>query len=291
MSVRAMAWALEQVTENPVDKLILIALGNYADDADQCFPSRRTLARIAMCSLDTVDRAIKRLEAAGAIRKDARVGARGLTSNSYTLIMDPSRNLRPLPETKLEETLAAEVRPPQPHFAATLAAPDAATLAARGAATNEPSLEPSLEPSTPIPPKGGPTPLEALRAFESYNGVALRCGLPQAAKLTPDRQRKIIARLRDYGLEGWDVALANIERSSFLTGGGKDGWRANIEFMLVPANFSKLHDGGYGNGRHADTSSTGSTPAPAGSKADLKAKKAAEFSNALAKYRTGGVVQ
>lgn len=252
MSVKAMAWALEQQTENPVDKLILIALGNYADDADQCFPSRRTLARIAMCSLDTVDRAIKRLEAVGYVRKEARQGARGLTSNAYTLVTDPSRNLRPLPETECDEHLAADVRPPQPQNAATLAAPNAATLAAKAAATYEPSLEPSLEPSTPIPPKGGPTPMDALRAFESYNALALRIGIPQASKLTPERQRRIIVRLRDYGLDGWDRALANIERSSFLTGTNDRGWRASLDWLLSPTKFAGVHDGGYGNGRHAD---------------------------------------
>lgn len=150
-----MAWALEQQTENPVDKLILIALGNYADENDQCFPSRRTLARIAMCSLDTVDRSIKRLEAAGHIRKESRIGARGLTSNAYTIETDPSRKLRLPADTNSDETLAATVRPPQPQIAATLAAHDAATLAAQGAATYEPSLEPSLEPSNPPSPKGG----------------------------------------------------------------------------------------------------------------------------------------
>ena len=254
MSVKAMAWALEQSTENPVDKLILIALGNYADDADQCFPSRRTLARIAMCSLDTVDRAIKRLEAAGMIRKEVRQGARGLTSNAYELCMDPSRNLRPPQEAKDGETLAADVRPPQPQIAATLAAPDAATLAARAAATYEPLLEPSIEPSkTPLPPKGGPSPMDALRAFESYNALALRIGIPQASKLTPERQRKIIARLRDYGLDGWDRALANIERSSFLTGANDRGWRTSLDWLLSPAKFAPVHDGSYGNGRHADT--------------------------------------
>lgn len=254
MSVKAMAWALEQSTENPVDKLILIALGNYADDADQCFPSRRTLARIAMCSLDTVDRAIKRLEAAGMIRKEARQGARGLTSNAYELCMDPSRNLRPLSEAQDDKTLAADVRLPQPQIAATLAAPDAATLAAKAAATYEPLLEPSIEPSkTPLPPKGGPSPMDALRAFENYNALALRIGIPQASKLTPDRQRKIIARLRDYDLEGWDRALANIERSSFLTGTNDRGWRASLDWLLSPMKFAGVHDGGYGNGRHTDT--------------------------------------
>jgi len=109
------------------------------------------------------------------------------------------------------------------------------------------------EEKTPLTPKGaGPTPLDALRAFEAYNAVALRCALPQAAKLTPDRQRKIIARLRDYGLDGWNRALANIEKSKFLTGGSDTGFRADLEFVLQAKSFGKLHDGAYGNGRHAD---------------------------------------
>jgi hypothetical protein len=106
------------------------------------------------------------------------------------------------------------------------------------------------EDNTPPPPKGG-TPLECLRAFEAYNSLALRVAIPQAAKLTPDRQRKISARLKEYGQDGWDKALANLERSAFLTGTNDRGWRATLDFLLQPASFSKLHDGGYGNGRHA----------------------------------------
>lgn len=106
------------------------------------------------------------------------------------------------------------------------------------------------ESNTPLPPKGGPTQLDALKAFEAYNATALRCGLQQAAKLTPDRSRKIIARLREYGNDGWQRALANVERSSFLTGKNDKGWRANLDFLLQASSFGKVHDGTYGNGRH-----------------------------------------
>jgi hypothetical protein len=116
-----------------------------------------------------------------------------------------------------------------------------------------PSLEDSSESKNPLPPTKakGPGPAQALVAFEAYNATALECGLPQAAKLTPDRQRKIIARLKEYGLSGWQKALANIERSSFLTGTNDRAWRASLEFLLQPSSFAKVHDGHYGNGRHA----------------------------------------
>ena len=102
-----------------------------------------------------------------------------------------------------------------------------------------------------------------MRAFEAYNAVALRCALPQAAKLTPDRQRKIIARLKVYGLDGWARALANVERSSFLTGKNDNGWCANFDFLLQATSFSKVHDGAYGNGRHAEVASP-AKPKPGG---------------------------
>jgi hypothetical protein len=115
-----------------------------------------------------------------------------------------------------------------------------------------------VEVITPLPPKAkrkpkanGPTPYEALQAFEAYNAVALRCGLRQASKLTKDRQRKVIARLSDFGLEGWNTALAHIERTPFLRGANERGWKATFDFMLQASSFAKLHDGTYGNDRQA----------------------------------------
>jgi hypothetical protein len=109
----------------------------------------------------------------------------------------------------------------------------------------------------PLPPKS-----ECLEAFTAYNDTALKCGLPQAAKFTPDRQRKISARLKDYGLDGWKRALANIEKSAFLTGKNDRGWRANLEFLLQATSFAKVHDGTFGNGRHAKAPIAYSVPQP-----------------------------
>ena len=245
MSAKAMGWALEQKTALPVDKLVLIAVANFAGDDHSSHPSRKTVADMAMCSLDTVDRALKRLEESGLLTKTARVHEKGgPASNVYTLPLaaQGSRNLRPA--APCGEGVAAEVRPGQPHN-------DAARVAAQDAATKEPLKEPSKEP-TPIAPKGGPTPMDALKAFEAYNATALRCGLPQASTMSKDRQRKIIARLRDYGLDGWAQALANVEKSSFLTGKNDRGWRANLDWLVGPEKFGKVHDGSYGNGRHAE---------------------------------------
>lgn len=91
---------------------------------------------------------------------------------------------------------------------------------------------------------------EVAEAFDAYNATAAECGLPQAAKLTADRRAKIKARLKDYGSDGWKKAMANIEKSGFLTGANDRKWKADLDFVLKPASFGKIHDGGFGNGRH-----------------------------------------
>jgi len=143
MSAKAMGWALEQTTELPIDKLILIAIANFADEHHQCYPARKTLARMAMCSLDSVDRAMKRLLEAGLVAKAERTGANGkTTSNCYTLPVEEPQSAA---HKKLGDA-SRKMRPaPQPQNAAIPAAPNAAPPAAMVRPHSEPLLEPSLE--------------------------------------------------------------------------------------------------------------------------------------------------
>ncbi|MBA2125079.1 hypothetical protein DLM45_02410 [Hyphomicrobium methylovorum] len=102
----------------------------------------------------------------------------------------------------------------------------------------------------PTPQKQKPKPefgrTQALEAFHAYNDTALVCAIPQASRMTPDRERKIIARLKEFGLDGWHRALANIKTSPFLKGEGGDGkWRASLDFLLQASSFAKVHDGAY----------------------------------------------
>lgn len=96
------------------------------------------------------------------------------------------------------------------------------------------------------------TPLVALEAFELYNAMAEKIGLPQARTLTPQRRKSLIARLREHGgIEAWKIALANVEKSAFLQGQNDRGWRADFDFLLQAARFTKVVEGTYGNGAHA----------------------------------------
>ncbi len=83
-------------------------------------------------------------------------------------------------------------------------------------------------------------------AFDIYNAMAERAGLPIAQKFTNTRKTRIKARLKDAGgLEGWKTAISKVESNSFLTGDGDRGWKANLDFLLKEQSFTQLMEGAY----------------------------------------------
>jgi hypothetical protein len=97
-----------------------------------------------------------------------------------------------------------------------------------------------------------PSARDAQTAFELWNDLALRIGLSQARTLTPQRRKSLIARLREHGgLDAWRTALSHVERSAFLQVTNDRGWRADLDFLLQASRFTKVVEGGYGNGAHA----------------------------------------
>lgn len=94
-------------------------------------------------------------------------------------------------------------------------------------------------------------PDDVRRAFDEWNELARRVGLPLAKDLTEGRRRKLRARITTSGLAGWREALAAVEVSKHCRGlkAGRDGgapWRADIDFLLQPSSFQRLIEGFYG---------------------------------------------
>lgn len=91
----------------------------------------------------------------------------------------------------------------------------------------------------------GDDPLSAKEVIEAWNDLAERKRLAKVVKLTPDRQRKLKARISQNTIDEWKTALEAIERSSFLCGDNDRGWKANFDFLLQPSSFTKLIEGVY----------------------------------------------
>lgn len=112
-------------------------------------------------------------------------------------------------------------------------------------------VEVQEEGALPLAAGAASPAIETLRAFEAYNELAQRIGLPIARSLTPQRRKQLATRIREHGgYQAWETALANIERSAFLRGTNSRGWRCNFDFLLQSASFAKVVDGTYGNGAH-----------------------------------------
>lgn len=72
MSLQALVWAIDQQDIDPIPKLTLIGMANYAGVDNTCWPSAMTLAKIASCSDRAVRAAIAELELGGWINVERR---------------------------------------------------------------------------------------------------------------------------------------------------------------------------------------------------------------------------
>lgn len=68
---------------------------------------------------------------------------------------------------------------------------------------------------------------------------------PAVIKLTETRKRAIKARLNDFGLDEIKRAFSLAEQSDFLK--GSSGWQASFDWLMKPANMTKVLEGNYTN--------------------------------------------
>ena len=85
-------------------------------------------------------------------------------------------------------------------------------------------------------------------AVEIYNSKAKETGWPQVQKITKPRRAKLAARLKEVdGIDGWRVAIEKASASDFLTGKTPRPFFASFDWIVTPANFTKIMEGNYGN--------------------------------------------
>lgn len=110
-----------------------------------------------------------------------------------------------------------------------------------------PDSKPDIKPDSLIVdlPIDDPDTVSENDVLEAWNDLAKDCGLPTVKKLNATRKRQLKARLKENTLDEWKQAFAAIERSPFLKGENKTGWRASFDFLLQPSSFTKLIEGQY----------------------------------------------
>ena len=237
MSYQASAWAVAQKCESGTEKAILLVLASYIGPDGTCFPGQDTLADQACCSVKSVERALKSFEDKGWISRSVRRRKDGSrTSDLVTFTgLDHPEEHQPDTVSDSEPTRHGVQTNP------TLCPNQPDTMS--GLSTFEPVRGIAREPVSLL---ASPSPSPERVAFAEWNALAERLGLPQATKLTPQRQKHLKARLKSDGLDGWRAALAGVERSNHCRGVNDRGWRADIDFVLQPTSFQRLVEGFYG---------------------------------------------
>lgn len=98
----------------------------------------------------------------------------------------------------------------------------------------------------PAPPK---KPVECKvsdveRVLETWNKIEK---IPHVRQIVPGKSRDTMlrARIRESGINAVIEAVESIDKSSFLKGNSKKGWRITFDWFVRPNNFAKVLDGNY----------------------------------------------
>ena len=198
------AW---NVTLPPVEKLVLLALADWANDDGACWPSIKKLVEKTDASERTVQRAISSLASKGQLTR-SEVAGKGVNYTIHPRQIDTPVTVTP--------------------------------------ASNPTQTPVTVTPNTSVTTTFEKDKSFSVRdAFLAWNETAKKTGLPVAKDLTPQRSKHIAARLRAVGEAGWREALAAVEASPLCLGDNERGWRADLDFVCQAKSFSKLREGSY----------------------------------------------
>ena len=234
MSIALMsrAWELDIPQ---AEKFVLLCLCDFANDEGECWPA---VARVAQkCSVGerTVQRSIRNLAAKGIVRIEEGGGRKNC--NKYRII-----NLDYEPET-----------PPESH---------PVTVTGKGENPVKYDINPATKSQNPatVAPEPSRTTIEPSGVksetssddfscddfVESWNAVAVECGLPRLRKLTKARKQAFRVRKREYpDIGDWQSAFRCLRRTKWMHGDNDRGWRADADFFLTASKFTKLVEGSY----------------------------------------------
>ena len=140
MSVQAIGWALSQNAKPAAAKLLLIAIANYADERNQCWPSKARLARDCSSDKSTICRYLRQLETAGLVHVRERVMQGAHVTSMLTLLIEEGSGSGATRGSGTDTTRVV------------------------GQVRHKPSIEPSLEPS------GDSIDRESLASSSNGNG-------------------------------------------------------------------------------------------------------------------------
>ena len=84
--------------------------------------------------------------------------------------------------------------------------------------------------------------------FRYFNEMMAHKAIPPIARMIEKRKGMISARMREgYNLEAILSMIKRASESDFLNGLNSRNWIANFDWLFLPNNFPKVHEGNYDN--------------------------------------------
>lgn len=171
MSNRAITWAFDCDVEPGGAKFVLVALADFADESNSCYPSQDRLARMTAQSRATVGRHLASLEAQGFIARARRQTSAGYrTSDRFRLNVGGNVPMLQFEPKENDAEPMSQFERPMSQMGGVLSnnfvdpMPQIETVSLR-----EPSVNPQSDPSRPIPADSGKR--EELGRFEEFWAV------------------------------------------------------------------------------------------------------------------------
>ncbi len=241
MSNHLISLAYKRDLRTSMRKAVIVLMADKAsDDGSGIWAAKQTMADELCCSKQTIIDTIKGFIAEGLV---SECGQRK-SPNGYTV--EYHLNVAALEAISLVKCHANKGsrrltgQPAGPVNEADLTSQPAGP---------EPSLNHSpLDIADAISPPTAKIEVHGLKpehVVEAWNQMADQTGVHKA-RMTPDRRKKLATFVKRNTIDDITEAIAAVPRSSFLCGENDRGWKANLDFMLRPATFTKMIEGTYG---------------------------------------------
>lgn len=265
MSFDALAWASKQQPGKMAAKMVLLCLANYANEDGEAYPSTAAIAEFGDMNHKTATSALDRLEELGLISDTGSRRGKSGQIKVYRLHLGASahdESWRPGSFKAPENTPPKKGGFPKPPKNSAKAPRKREVEASRKRVTDtviEPVMDPvrvdglaSVDHAAGKKSDGLPR-ISSDEMTEAWNNLADRIGRPRIRSMTPERRRKLSARINGHTVEDFKEVLANIERSAFLS--GDKGCFVTFDWVMTEGNFLKILEGNYNDevsrtGRH-----------------------------------------
>lgn len=219
MSVRIMANVWEHPGINSTQKIVLLALADWANDEGMCWPSIQRIADKCCLTTRAVQKALRAMEEMGLLRYEDGVHK----SRTYWISL-PVNHVHP--RTTFTPPLNDVHPTPEPRSPNTSYTHQLTTTSSKSSDDDPPVTEEEI--------------------IECWNDLAARTGLPKIKVMNDKRRNMLRKRIKECpDVETWSTAFRNIERSSFLRGDNERGWQADFDFLVQPTSFMRIIEGSY----------------------------------------------